>query len=349
VAVPFTNPDITIPADVIEEIMRIDGLDNIEIPSSIKMSPAIDSGLKNSLQKERVISWLNGNGFAEIFTNSITNSNYFNAETLTHTVTIINSLSEGLNVMRPSMLPTGLECIAYNINRKNSNLLFLEFGKTYFKKENNYTEKENLALYFTGNKNEAGWNSPSKKIDTYYVKGICQSIFCLMSVNNFDFEITKNEELDDCITARINDTQLAIMGTVNKARLEEYSIKQPVFFLCIDWQKLISFTAHREISFEPIAKFPPVQRDLSMVVDKKDQYQSIESLVNSLQLKKLIHLKLFDVFESEKLGADKKSLAINFTFLDKEKTLTDKEVDSMMNKIIELLESKLNAEIRRNA
>ncbi|HJY22708.1 MAG TPA: phenylalanine--tRNA ligase subunit beta, partial [Hanamia sp.] len=103
VAVPFTNPDITIPADVIEEIMRIDGLDNIEIPSSIKMSPAIDSGLKNSLQKERIISWLNGNGFAEIFTNSITNSNYFNAETLNHTVTIINSLSEGLNVMRPSM------------------------------------------------------------------------------------------------------------------------------------------------------------------------------------------------------------------------------------------------------
>jgi phenylalanyl-tRNA synthetase beta chain len=349
VAVPFTNPDITLPADVIEEIMRIDGLDNIEIPSSIKMSPAIDSGLKSSLQKERIISWLNGNGFAEIFTNSITNSNYFNAETLAHTVTIINSLSEGLNVMRPSMLPTGLECISYNINRKNSNLLFLEFGKTYFKKENNYTEKENLALYFTGNKNEASWNSPPKKIDIYYVKGICQSIFSLMNANNFDFENTKNEELDDCITARIKGTQLAIMGMVNKARLEEFSIKQPVFFLCIDWQKLISFTSQQEISFEPIAKFPTVQRDLSIVVDKKEHYQSIEFLVNSLHLKKLIHLNLFDVFESEKLGADKKSLAISFTFLDKEKTLTDKEVDSMMNKIIELLESKLNAEIRRNA
>lgn len=349
VAVPFTNPDITIPADVIEEIMRIDGLDNIEIPSSIKMSPAIDSGLKNSLQKERIISWLNGNGFAEIFTNSITNSNYFNPETLAHTVSIINSLSEGLNVMRPSMLPTGLECISYNINRKNSNLLFLEFGKTYFKKENHYEEKENLALYFTGNKNEARWNSPSKKIDIYYVKGICQSIFSLMNANNFDFENTKNEELDDCIAARINGTQLAIMGMVSKARLEEFSIKQPVFFLCIDWQKLISSTAQQEISFESIAKFPSVQRDLSIVVDKKAQYQSIESLVNSLQLKKLIHINLFDVFESEKLGNNKKSLAISFTFLDKEKTLTDKEVDSMMNKIIELLESKLNAEIRRNA
>jgi phenylalanyl-tRNA synthetase beta chain len=349
VAVPFTNPDITIPADVIEEIMRIDGLDNIEIPSSIKMSPAIDSGLNNSLQKERIISWLNGNGFAEIFTNSITNSNYFNAETLAHTVKIINSLSEGLNVMRPSMLPTGLECISYNINRKNANLLFLEFGKTYFKHENKYTEKENLALYFTGNRNEASWNCPSKKIDIYYVKGICQSIFSLMNINSFDFEITKNEELDDCITARIKDTQLAIMGMVSKARLEEFSIKQPVFFLCIDWQKLISFTTQQEISFEPIAKFPTVQRDLSIVVDKKEQYQSIESLVSSLQLKKLIHLNLFDVFESEKLGANKKSLAISFTFLDKEKTLTDKEVDSMMNKIIALLESKLNAEIRRNA
>ncbi len=349
VAVPFTNPDITIPADVIEEIMRIDGLDNITIPSSIKMSPAIDTGLKSALQKEKVISWLNGNGFAEIFTNSITNSSYFNAETLAHTVTIINSLSEGLNVMRPSMLPTGLESVSYNINRKNSNLLFLEFGKTYSRHENKYAEKENLALYFTGNKNEGSWNFSPKKIDIYYVKGICNSIFSLLGLNTFSFEIIKNEELDDCLSAKVDDANVAIMGTVNRKQLEEFSIKQPVFFLCLDWQKLMELTAGKEVSFEPIAKFPQVQRDLSLVVDKHIQYQSIESLITSLRLKKLIHLKLFDVFESEKLGNNKKSLAINFTFLDKEKTLTDKEVDGMMNKIIDVLESQLNAEIRRNA
>ena len=349
VSVPFSNPDITIPADVIEEIMRIDGLDNVEIPSSIKMSPAIDTGLNAALQKEKVITWLNGNGFSEIFTNSITNSKYFDAETLATTVKIINSLSEDLNVMRPSMLPTGLECLAYNINRKNSNLLFLEFGKTYSKIEDEYKEVENLALYFTGNKNELNWNSSSKKLDIYFVKGICHSIFSLLGLNNFRFEPAQNNQFDDCLTALVNEKIVAIAGNVAKSQLEQFSIKQPVFFVCIDWQQLISLTADQTISFEPIAKFPQVHRDLSIVVDKKLTYQSVEDLVHSLQLSRLIDLRLFDVFENEKLGENKKSFAISFTFSDKEKTLTDKEIDGMINKIITTLETKLNAEIRRNA
>ena len=348
-AVPFSNPDITIPADVIEEIMRIDGLDNVEIPSSIKMSPAIDAGLNVALQKEKVITWLNGNGFSEIFTNSITNSKYFDEETLATSVKIINSLSEGLNVMRPSMLATGLECIAYNLNRKNSNLLFLEFGKTYHQIENEYKETENLALYFSGNKNELNWNSSSEKINIYFVKGICNSIFSLMGLHNFRFEGQKNNHLDDSIAASVNGQNIAIAGSVNKSELDRFSIKQPVFFLCINWEKLISLTSNQSISFEPITKFPQVNRDLSIVVDKKLSYQSVEDLVHSLQLSKLIEIKLFDVFENEKLGENKKSFAISFTFLDKEKTSTDKEIDSLMNRIIDSLETKINAEIRRHA
>ena len=349
VAVPFSNPDIAIPADVIEEIMRIDGLDNVEIPSSIKMSPAIDTGLNAALQKEKIISWLNGNGFSEIFTNSITNSKYFDDETLATTVKIINSLSEDLNVMRPSMLPTGLECIAYNINRKNPDLLFLEFGKTYSKIRNDYTETENLALYFTGNKNDFNWNSPAQKIDIYFVKGICTSIFSLAGLNNFHFEVSKNKQLDDGITAFVNNENIAVAGSVNKEQLEQFSIKQPVFFACVNWQKIIALTGNQQISFEPISKFPAVHRDLSLVVEKRITYETVENLVHSLHLSKLLRVKLFDVFENEKLGENKKSFAISFTFLDKEKTLTDKEIDSMMNKIINVFETKINAEIRRNA
>jgi len=349
VAVPFSNPDITIPVDIIEEIMRIDGLDNVEIPTSIKMSPAIDPGLEAALKKEKIISWLNGNGFSEIFTNSITNSKYFDDETLANTVKIINSLSEDLNVMRPSMLPTGLECLAYNINRKNPNLLFLEFGKTYFKIQNEYKEIENLALYFTGNKTGLNWNSPAKKIDIYYVKGICNSIFSLAGCNNFKFEISTNKQLDECICVSVNKETIAVAGSVNKPTLENFSIKQPVFYLCINWNKLMEISSDKIISFQPISKFPQVHRDLSIVVDKKLTYRSIEDLVHSLHLSKLIDLKLFDVFENEKLGENRKSFAISFTFLDKEKTLTDKEIDSMMNKIINIIEKELNAEIRRNA
>jgi phenylalanyl-tRNA synthetase beta chain len=349
VAVPFSNPDITIPADVIEEIMRIDGLDNIEIPASINMSPAIDTGLKNALQKEKIISWLTGNGFREIFTNSITNSKYFIDETPDTTVKIINSLSEGLNVMRPSMLPTGLECIAYNLNRKNNNLLFFEFGKTYSVVENKYVENQNLSLYFTGNRNEVNWNAPTKKADIYFVKGICEAIFSLIGLKNYQIDKAAADSFDECLIAAVDRLPIAIAGRVIKKDLEMFSIKQPVFFLDIDWQKLISFTTNEEVSFEPIAKFPQVQRDLSILIDKKVAYGEIENVVKSLQIKKLENLQLFDVFENEKLGENKKSLAINFTFIDKEKTLTDDEVETMLNKIISNLETKLNAIIRRNA
>jgi len=349
IAVPFSNPDITIPADLIEEIMRIDGLDNIEIPSAIKMAPAIDPGLKNALKKEKIIGWLNGNGFSEIFTNSITNSKYFDEETLSTTVKIINSLSEDLNVMRPSMLPTGLECISYNINRKNNNLLFFEFGKTYSTTNNNYNQIENLALYFTGNQKPLNWNSPAKKVDIFYVKGICESIFSLTGFNDFRFEVEKNNQLDECISVSKKKKNIAIAGSVSRSTLETFSIKQPVYFLCINWNNLLEPTSDDKITYNPVSRFPAVQRDLSMVVDKNVSFQSAKDVVQNLHLSKLTDIKLFDVFENEKLGNDKKSFAITFTFLDKEKTLTDKEIDGFMNKIILNLEKELNAEIRRNA
>lgn len=349
VAVPFSNPDISIPADVVEEIMRIDGLDNIEIPEYISMAPAIDTDLKNTLIKEKITGWLTGNGFDEIFTNSITNSKYFDNETLANTVKIINSLSEGLNVMRPDMLPTGLECIAYNLNRKNNDLLFFEFGKTYSVVENKYFENKNLTLYFTGNKNQLNWNLPAKKVDIFYVKGVCEAIFSLAGLSNYEIDEAAATSFDECLIAAVNRNAVAVAGKVLKKDLEMFSIKQPVYTLYIDWEKLISFTNNKEIIYQSVSKFPQVQRDLSILVDKKIAYSEIENLVKSLQIKRLKKIQLFDVFENEKLGENKKSFAINFTFLDKEKTMTDDEVELMMDKIITNLENKLNAVIRRNA
>jgi phenylalanyl-tRNA synthetase beta chain len=147
----------------------------------------------------------------------------------------------------------------------------------------------------------------------------------------------------------VNRKAIAVAGKVTKKGLEMFSIKQPVYSLYIDWEKLISFTNTNDISYEPVSKFPQVQRDLSILVDKKISYGEIEKLVKSLQIKRLKNIQLFDVFENKKLGENKKSFAINFTFLDKEKTMTDDEVEAMMDKIISNLENKLNAVIRRNA
>ncbi|HXR84873.1 MAG TPA: phenylalanine--tRNA ligase subunit beta [Hanamia sp.] len=349
VAVPFSNPDISIPADIVEEIMRIDGLDNIQIPEYVSMMPAIDPKLNEALIKEKITGWLTGNGFHEIFTNSITNSKYFDAETLSTTVKIINSLSEGLNIMRPDMLPTGLECIAYNLNRKNNNLLFFEFGKIYSVVENEYIETPNLTLYFTGNRNELNWNSPARKTDIYFVKGVCEAIFSLVGLSNYEIDEALADSFDECWLASVNRKAIALAGKVTKKDLEMFSIKQPVYSLYIDWEKLISLTNTNDISYDPVSKFPQVQRDLSILIDKKISYAEIEKVVKSLQIKRLKNIQLFDVFENEKLGENKKSFAINFTFLDKEKTMTDDEIEAMMNKIISNLENKLNAVIRRNA
>ena len=349
VAAPFSNPDITIPADIVEEIMRIDGLDNIEIPSTIKMAPAIETGPDEAALKEKIAGWLVGNGFSEIFTNSITNSKYFDETVLSKAVKLINSLSEDLNVMRPSMMPTGLESIAYNINRKNADLLFFEFGKIYDETEKGkYNETESLAIYFSGNKNENDWKDKAKKTGIYFAKGVCNTILRLAGLNNFKFSGGNNDLLDDFITANLNGISIAEMGSIKKSILEKFSIKQPVFYLYINWQQFVSLTKTTQIAFEEIPKFPHVERDLSIVVDKSTSYEKLEESVRTLRIVKLKGFKLFDVFESEKLGANKKSMAISFTFYDKEKTLTDAETDAMMNKIINSIEKNMSAEIRRN-
>ena len=350
VAVPFSNPDINQPADIVEEIMRIDGLDNIEIPATIKISPATETGIDESRLKEKIASWLTGNGFSEIFTNSITNSKYFTENVLTSTVKIINSLSEDLNVLRPLMMPTGLESIAYNLNRKNSDLLFFEFGKIYSTSSpGKYTEKESLALFFTGNKKEVNWKGAAEKLDIYFIKGVCDNIFSIAGIKNYQFASIEKNELDECMAINLNGDIIAYSGSIKKTILDKFSIKQPVFYLYINWQTLVALTQNNNIAFVEIPKFPQVERDLSIIIDKKISYQSIKNSIAGLNLRELVSVKLFDVFENEKIGKSKKSLAISFTLSDKNKTLTDKETDEIMARIIHVIEKDWNAEIRRNA
>lgn len=347
VAVPFSNPDVTLPADVIEEIMRIDGLDNIEIPATIKMAPAIETGLFETAIRDKIAGWLTGNGFSEIFTNSITNSNYFRDDILASTIKIINSLSEGLNIMRPTMIPTGLESISYNLNRKNNDLLLFEFGKTYSTKGiANYDEQENLALYFTANWKLSTWKEKEVKTDIYFVKGICNALLILAGLKNFQFSQSSIDDFSESFIATYNGIVIAEGGNILPNQLEQFSIKQPVFYLRIIWQQLMDLAKNQNLSFVEIPKLPHVNRDLSIILDKEISYQSVENSITSLQISKLTGVKLFDVFESRKLGQGKKSFAITFTFLDKEKTLTDIEVDSMMKRIINILVKENNAEIR---
>jgi phenylalanyl-tRNA synthetase beta chain len=170
----------------------------------------------------------------------------------------------------------------------------------------------------------------------------------LAGIGNFKFEKGENENLGECVTASVKGKNILLMGAVNKSQLEKFSIKQPVYFICFDWNNLMALSRKKDITFEPVPKFPQVQRDLAILVNKNLSYGEVEELVKSLHIKKLQSIRLFDVFENKKLGENKKSFAISLTFLDKEKTMTDEEVEALMNKIISNLESKLNAVIRSN-
>ncbi len=348
VAVPFSKPDISIPADLVEEIMRIDGLDNVEIPAIISIAPAVETLMEEAAFKEKVATYLIGTGFNEIFTNSITNAAYYNESVLETTVKMINSLSAGLNVLRPQMMETGLESVAYNLNRRNSDLQFFEFGKTYSTYGvGKYQEKQHISIYITGKKSADGWKAKGEKADFYFAKAICEKITSLLGLAINNYALEQNEKLDSCVQVKVKSEIVATIGAVNKKALEMFDIKQPVFYVDIDWDKMITLAKTLKISYAEISKFPAVQRDLSIVVDKSLKYEQVEKATYGAKVNKLTAMNLFDVFESEKLGAGKKSMAVSFTFLDEEKTMTDKDIDGMMNKIITAYEKELQAEIRK--
>jgi len=348
VAVPFSKPDISIPADIVEEIMRIDGLDNVEIPSAITISPAVETLGHEAALKEKIEAYLTGAGFNEIFTNSITNAAYYTEAVLQTTVKMINSLSAELNVMRPSMMETGLETVAYNLNRKNNDLQFFEFGKTYSTTEpGKYHEQQHVSLYITGKRTADGWKVKAAKTDFYFAKGVVEKLMFLLGIKISGYPAGINEKLNSAVTATVKNEVIATVGSINKKTLAQFDIKQPVFYIDINWDKVTALHKKQQISYAEIAKFPAVQRDLAIVIDKTIAYEQVEKATAGAKVGKLQSVNLFDIFENEKLGANKKSMAINFTFLDEEKTMTDKDIDAMMGKIISSYEKELNAEIRK--
>jgi phenylalanyl-tRNA synthetase beta chain len=348
VLVPWHKPDISMPADIVEEIMRIDGLDNIEIPAALTISPSVENNPSQASWRRETASWLVGQGFSEILTNSITNSAYYSVEELGSAVRMINNLSAELNIMRPSMLETGLESIGYNLNRKSGRLKFFEFGKTYSSGGvGDYREVNHLCLYLTGDLMGQGWKEKGKPVDFYYLKGLCERLFEIVGLDFGEWGELANPKLAAGLAVRLNDEILLEAGFVNGGSLRQFDIRQEVLFADIRWDSLMAKASARKIEFRELPRQLAVYRDLAMIVRKSLPYDRVEKAVRSIRLDKLRRITLFDIFESERLGTDKKSLALSLTFLDEEKTLTDKEIDAMVEKIMTTLEREVQAEIRK--
>ncbi len=338
VSVPTNKPDVLQPADLVEEVIRIDGLDNIEIPSRLNIS--LNKPMPNDRQaKNKIADVLSASGFYEIVTNSIVNSAYYPDRD--DMVKMLNSLSSELDVLRPSMVESGLEVIQYNCNRKQTDLALYEFGKVYTKVKDKYVEEEQLVLYVTGNTTTASWNQKAQGVDVYYLKGTIEKLLVNSGISKA--KISYNE--GKTIWSWKKQT-LCTIEEVHPKKLDAFDIKQPVYIATVNWAKWMEAIQAQKVQYKEVNKFPTVFRDLAIVLDKQVQYNEIEKVTNKLNIQTLQSYGLFDIFESDKIGKDKKSIALNYSFQLEDRTLTDVEVDKVMQQIIDAYKKQLNAQIR---
>lgn len=347
-AVPFSKHDIRIPADLVEEIMRIDGLDNITIPDLITLAPSKDADQSGRIYREKVSGYLTGLGFQEILTNSITHSAYYPESRQPQLVKMMNSLSSTLDVLRPAMLETGLQSLAHNINRQQADLQFFEFGKTYARdSEGKYEECQQLALFITGKQLPEGWKKKTPATDFFYARSLAEKILQLGGGAQLRLNVEAVEDLDTGCRFLFKNKEIAEAGTVSAAKRKQFDIKQPVYYVCINWNRYLEMSGAQSIRFREIPRFPAVERDLAIVVDSKLEYAALEKAAREAKISQLTSVSLFDVFENEKLGTGKKSMAMNLVFQDPEKTLTDTEIETMMARITGIFEKQFDAEVRK--
>jgi phenylalanyl-tRNA synthetase beta chain len=259
---------------------------------------------------------------------------------------MLNPLSNDLAAMRQSLLFSGLEALAYNINRKQSNLKFFEFGKTYHNYESGYTENKHLTLLITGERTIDSWNTENKTSDFFYLKGIIESIFSKLGVSKLKSSPLKSDLLSEGMILSLGKNQLVEFGIVKRNTAKKIGVSQQVLFADFNWDNIIEIAKFNKIKFNAISKYPEVKRDFALLLDEKTTFNEIHQISKQSEKKLLKNISLFDVYQGDKLPFGKKSYAVSFTLEDKEKTLTDKQIDKIMKKLQNSFEKQLGAELR---
>jgi phenylalanyl-tRNA synthetase beta chain len=360
--VPAYRVDVQRPCDVVEDILRIYGYNNVEIPTQLKSSLTILGEADKTYHLQNVIGeQLVGCGFREILNNSLTKTSYYtelNKYTEETTVKVMNPLSSDLGVMRQSLLFGGLESICRNVNHKMPNLRFFEFGNCYHyspEKKNDedpikaYTEEMHLGMWITGKRVEGSWTHPDEQSSFYELKGYVLNIVKRLGVNPgiMVCEHSDNNVFGKALVLKTRAGKvLCEMGTVCHKILKKMDIAQDVFYADLNWDNLMRAIKKNETLYHDISKFPSVSRDLALLIDKSVQFEQIEQIARQTEKKLLKSVELFDVYEGKNLPAGKKSYAVNFILQDESKTLTDKQIDAIMTKLINNIKQKLGAELR---
>ncbi|GAB4244057.1 MAG: phenylalanine--tRNA ligase subunit beta [Ekhidna sp.] len=347
--VPAYRSDVTRPADLVEEVLRIYGFNEVELDEEFSADYLAEFNENEPYRVQEDLSrYLAGKGFSEILTNSLTNPDYHKKVPLGgEPVRMLNPSSEDLAIMKTSPIYTALESVAYNINRKQANLKFFEFGRTYQKEKDKYKESEWLSFYLTGNVTEANWMDNSRKVAFQDLSTAIVSMLQYAGIRNVELVPSKKGTLYDYgVVLKHNQKMLGLIGKLKQEILQMYGIKQEVFQAQLDWQTVLA-KYKKDVAYEPIPKFPEVKRDLSLVLDKHVSYADIQQLAFRQEKKLLKRMNLFSVYEGEKIEKGKKAYAISFFLQDKFKTLTDKQIDKSMTGLMHVYEKELGAIIRK--
>ncbi|WP_338350057.1 phenylalanine--tRNA ligase subunit beta, partial [Nonlabens tegetincola] len=347
--VPAYRNDVTRPADVIEEILRVYGYDRIEVGTKLNATIATTSRKENNRIQNIAAQQLVGLGFYEMMANSLTAEKYHHlGEQISadNEVRMLNPLSSDLAVMRQSLIYGGLEAIAYNINRRQEDLKLFEFGKSYHQySSGQFTEQQHLTLFTTGNVHSNSWIGGDQPADFFYLKGAVTAVLNRLGITTLNEKATKLEFLGEGISLN-SGAKIADLGVISKKFTREFGIDQTVHYANIYWDEVIKLVQTENKPITSIPKFPVVQRDFALLVNDEVSFKELQTVALNAERKLLKEVKLFDVYQGKNLPAGKKSYALSFSLLDENKTLTDKQIDKVMNKIQQSLEKQTGAVLR---
>jgi phenylalanyl-tRNA synthetase beta chain len=347
--VPAFRNDVLREADVIEEILRVYGYNNIKTTEKLNASISNTSKFEDFKLQNVIGNQLVAQGFFEIMSNSLTTPNYVNlSEQLKdeHNVTMLNPLSSDLSVMRQSLLFSGLEAVSRNINRRRYDLKLFEFGKTYHDYNGNREELKHVSIFVTGNKNTERWNSTTQPSDFFYLKGTVNAVLERLGISRFKAAPFQNDVFSEGLSLSLGKTKLVEFGMVNKKVLKHFGISQEVMFADFNWDNVLTMAKNNSIKFKDIPKYPEVRRDFALLLDDSITFEQIDTIAMQTEKQLLKDVDLFDVYQGKNLPDGKKSYAVSFILQDENSTLTDKQIDKIMGKLQANFEKELGAELR---
>lgn len=362
VIIPLNKADVTRPIDLIEEILRIYGYNNIEIPDMLSYRLSQRNFVDVAYQMQMTIStFLADNGFYEVMNNSLSKSEYaerFDFINENETIKLLNPLSTELNAMRQSLLFSGLENVERNVNNKNANLRLFEFGKTYHLDPATerdadvtlrYRERQELAMFVTGKKNEDSWNHKGEDLDFFYLKNMIDNVLVKVNFPTQKLKISQTGEARmfcDHLNYMVGEEVLVTMGMLNNMVVKPFGLKKPVYYAEFNLELLEKMITNQTVKYQQIATYPSVKRDLALVVDQNMTYDTLEQIGYKYGSKLVKSISLFDVYEGDKVEQGKKSYALNFVLQHPDKTLTDEEINKVMNKLVSAYERETGAKLR---